>query len=59
MHMGIMLLQFVKVERIGNWCLHLAAISSHMIANYAYWLPAEAEAEASQGLITGYRRSMQ
>lgn len=46
MHMVIMLLQFVKAERTGNWRLHLAATSSmapyffaHDRQNYARWLP--------------------
>ena len=45
-HMVTMLLQFVKAERTGNWCLHLAAISAmvpyfftHDRQNYARWLP--------------------
>ena len=44
--MDMMLLQFVKAERTGNWCLHLAAASSmtpyffaHDRYNYSRWLP--------------------
>ena len=44
--MVIMLLQFVKAERTGNWCLHLAAVSAmapyffaHDRQNYSRWLP--------------------
>jgi len=44
--MVMMLLQFVKAERTGNWRLHLAAAScmtSYFLAhdqhNYSRWLP--------------------
>lgn len=45
MHMVIMLLQFVKAERTGNCCLHLAVSAmvpyffTHDGPNYACWLP--------------------
>ena len=44
--MVITLLQFIKAERTGNWCLHLEATSAlapyffaHDRQNYARWLP--------------------